>query len=325
MRIVVEGLKRNRLIVVLWLVFMTVAFVIFRLYNIILEPFCYAAVITFCILLFFFILDCIREGKDAVQRAAALTSTEFMWKTLPPAQTVAEEDYQTMIRNLGSRLESLAAEYDAREQDSLDYYTAWVHQIKTPIAVMKLKLADDTPQNRELSEELFRIEQYVDMALQYIRLDSTTTDLVIREYQLDDLIKESIHKYAAQFIGKKVGLDYEPSGRVIVTDRKWFSCIVDQLISNAVKYTPSGKVSVRVSDNCLVISDTGIGIAPEDLPRIFEKGYTGLNGRIGEKSSGLGLYLANKAANLLRLTITVDSRVGEGSSFSIGIVRENGD
>ena len=233
-----------------------------------------------------------------------------------------EEDYQKMITALGGRIETLTLETDAARQDMLDYYTAWVHQIKTPIAVMRLKLADDTPEHHALNLELSRIEQYVDMVLQYIRIGSGTNDLVIREYELDELIRETVRKLAPQFVENRIGLQFEPTGERIVTDQKWFSCILEQLLTNAVKYTPAGTVTIRMEDGLLTIADTGIGIAPEDLPRIFEKGYTGANGRIGQKSSGLGLYLAKKAADLLSVRIDARSIVGKGSSFTLD-VRKN--
>ena len=195
----------------------------------------------------------------------------------------------------------------------------WVHQIKTPIAVMRLKLADDTPEHHALAVELQRIEQYVDMVLQYIRLGSGSTDLVIREFPLDDLIRESVRKLAPQFVEKRLRLEFSPTEATVVTDQKWFVCILDQLLSNAVKYTPAGTVTIAFQDSILTVSDTGIGIAPEDLPRIFEKGYTGMNGRLGQKSSGLGLYLAKKAADLLSIPLCAESAVGSGSAFRLDL------
>lgn len=199
----------------------------------------------------------------------------------------------------------------------LDYYTTWVHQIKTPIAVMKLYLAEETPEHRAMAAELFRMEQYVDMVLQYLRLGSGENDLVIEEYKLDELIRETVRKFAAQFVLRKLRLTYVATEKTIVTDRKWFCCILEQLLSNAIKYTPEGGVTVAMEGEWLRISDTGIGIAPEDLPRIFEKGYTGQNGRLERSASGLGLYLTRRAAELLHIPITVESRLGQGTTFTL--------
>ena len=186
---------------------------------------------------------------------------------------------------------------------------------------MKFKLAEDTPENIVLRTELLRIEQYVEMVLQYIRLGSETNDLVICENDVDEMLRESLRKLAPQFIEKKLRLEYEPVCRSVVTDRKWFCCILDQILSNGVKYTYEGSISISMDGDSLVIADTGIGIAEEDLPRIFEKGYTGINGRLGEKSSGLGLYLAGKAAKLLSIDLRAESTVGQGSRFFLDLAQ----
>lgn len=319
MTILKEILRKNLKILVLFILSYVINLIIFILYDIIIEPFLYSVVFGLIMLTATVIIDCIRETKRSKERKHSIVSVVNDFTDLPEAHTLAEKDYQIMIEKMGKRFEKLEKEYDEEWQDATDYYTTWVHQIKTPIAVMKMKLSEDNPENRALQAEVFRIEQYVDMVLQYIRLGSSTNDLVIREYPIDELIRESIHKFAPQFVGKKLKLDYSPSDMTITTDKKWFQCILDQLISNAVKYTPSGVVSISVNDDILTITDTGIGIAKEDLPRIFEKGYTGNNGRLGQKSSGLGLYLAKKAADMLSLQISANSTQGKGSSFSINL------
>lgn len=322
MNIIMEILRRNRAAILLWLLINAFELAIFALYDVMTEPMVYAAWLSLCLLAAFLTADFLRERKLSRQRQRAVNAIAEDWQSLPEAHSLAEEDYQAMIAALGDRLERLTAAGDAQRQDQLDYYTAWVHQIKTPIAVMKLRLSDDTAEGRMLRAELLRIEQYVDMVLQYIRLDSESNDLVIREYALDELIRESVRKFAPLFLEKKLRLEYTPTRETVITDKKWFACILEQFLSNAVKYTPAGPVRIGVKDGLLTVSDTGIGIAPEDLPRIFEKGYTGLNGRIGQKSSGLGLYLAKKAADLLTIPIIVESTVGEGSTFTLDI-RQN--
>ena len=319
MRILKTVLKKNRTAIALWALVCVVNALVFVLYDIMLEPLLYALALSLFFLLILMAADCIKEKKRSDERSFAVSSIISDWDSLPEAHSAAEEDYQKMILLLGQKLDELTAEYTEDRQDSLDYFTAWVHQIKTPIAVMKLKLSADTPENMVLRNELLRIEQYVEMVLQYIRLGSDSNDLVIREYSLDDMVRESLRRLAPQFVGKKLRLEYEALGRNIVTDRKWFCCILDQLLSNAVKYTQAGSISVYMDGDCLVIADTGIGIAGEDLPRIFEKGYTGINGRLGEKSSGLGLYLAGKAAKLLSIELSTESVVGQGSRFMLDL------
>lgn len=322
MRIIKDTIKRNTIAIILWIVFSATGFAVFSLYNLPLEPVLYAMVLTFLILAVSVFLAFLKEKKRAAVRENAISAINVSWRNMPEPESAMEDDYQQMLRELGQCLERTVTEYEEDRQDSLDYYTAWVHQIKTPIAVMKLKLSDDTPENFALKGELFRIEQYVDMVLQYIRLGSSTNDLVIKEYQLDDLIKETVRKYAPQFIEKRVKLDFTPTEKNIMTDKKWFVLILEQFISNAIKYTPAGTVSIKADGDKLIIADTGIGISPEDLPRIFEKGFTGNNGRIGEKSSGLGLYLVKKTADLLNVEISVKSTLGQGTEFAVLLKRK---
>ena len=211
--------------------------------------------------------------------------------------------------------------------DMEDYYAAWVHQIKAPIAVMQVLLQqEDTGQNRELKAELFRVEQYAEMALSYVRLNERGGgfDLVAAEYALDPVIRKAIRKYAGQFIRKKIQVVYQGTDEVVLTDEKWLSFIVEQILSNAVKYTQQGSVTIRVEgDRQLVIEDTGIGIAAEDIPRIFEKGYTGENGRLGKKSTGIGLYLSRKILRKLGHEITVDSQVDKGTEVRMSLWKKD--
>ena len=193
--------------------------------------------------------------------------------------------------------------------------------VNTPISVMQMILqSEDTPEHRELSAELFRIEQYVEMVLTYIRLGSDDHDFVFRECDLDALVRQSIRKYAQQFIRRKIRLVYKPTELTVLTDEKWLTFILEQLLSNAVKYTPQGSVTITVTpDKKLYVSDTGIGISPEDLPRIFEKGFTGYNGRADKKSTGLGLYLCRQTADKLGIGIMADSTPGKGSVFTLDL------
>ena len=180
--------------------------------------------------------------------------------------------------------------------------------------------SEDTAEHLELSAQLFRIEQYVEMVLNYIRLGGESSDFVFGEYSLDKIIRQAVHKYAPQFIRKRIRLNYDRTDVKIITDEKWLSFILEQLLSNAVKYTEQGEVAVTVTeDKKLIISDTGIGIAKEDIPRIFEKGFTGYNGRSDKKSTGLGLFLCKLAADKLSHKISVQSEVGVGTKIVLDL------
>ena len=260
-----------------------------------------------------------RRGMEQVLASEALFPD--VTDILPRAGSLAEEDYQALIGKMENAYRAKKGEWDAARRDMADYYATWVHQIKAPIAVMKVMLQqEDTPENRELSAELFRVEQYVEMALCYVRLGEGASDLVIQEYDLDPVIRKAVRKYAGQFIRRKIRLIYEGTSARVITDEKWLAFIIEQRLSNAVKYTAEGSVTISVDKGKkLSVTDTGIGISPEDMPRIFEKGYTGYNGRLDKKSTGLGLYLCRKAADRLGHVLTAESEPGKGSRFTIDL------
>ncbi len=231
-----------------------------------------------------------------------------------------DRDYRAIIDALACREAAERESHRLALEDRMDYYTTWAHQIKTPIASMRLALEkEDTALSRQLREELFRVEQYVEMVLTYQRLDSESTDYVFRECDADTVIRGALRKFASQFIGRGIRLNYEPCTGKVITDEKWLSFVLEQVLSNALKYTRDGSITVSFREGILEIRDTGIGIAPEDLPRIFEKGYTGYNGRTDKKASGLGLYLCRRICDGLGHGIFVDSQPGVGTAVRLDL------
>ena len=242
---------------------------------------------------------------------------------LPEATTRIEEDYSRLLRRLVRENRQLQGQADASLADLTAYYTLWVHQIKTPIAAMDLLLQSGPGKETELEIELQKIAQYVDMVLQYLRLDSEAKDLVLHRCHLDQILRQTVRKYAKLFILKKIHLTFQETHLEILSDEKWLSFLLEQLLSNALKYTPSGgEISIfSEGEQTLVIADTGIGIAPEDLPRVFDKGFTGNNGRMDQKATGIGLYLCRRVAALLGHTISITSQRGQGTQVHIGLGR----
>jgi len=314
-----DCLRKNRVAILLWVLTVLTEWVVFYLYRIMWEPLLYAGALTLALGLLLLGLDLRREMQAARERLRLREAILTEWNDLPEEKTLEQADYGDMIRKLGRQLRQETATQEAQRQDMLDYYTTWVHQIKTPMAVMKLYLGTESPEHRAMGTELFRMEQYVDMVLQYLRLSSGENDLVIREYKLDELIREAVRKYAAQFVLKKLRLTYIPTEISVVTDRKWFGCILEQLLSNALKYTREGSIRIYSEGKVLCIKDTGIGIAPEDLPRVFDKGYTGCNGRTDRRASGLGLYLCRRICQNLGIDISISSTVGEGTTVRLDL------
>jgi len=246
---------------------------------------------------------------------------------LPPPRDVLDEDYSAIITALEEN--RLAAIDDAarREADATEYYTLWSHQIKTPLAAMRLVLQENPalPGREVFAQELFKTEQYADMVLGYLRLASIHADLAPQERRVDALVRESVKRVSTLFIYQKnISLQIDKLPGTILTDPKWFSFVLEQILTNAVKYTPRGFVRIYLDPavpQMLVIEDTGIGIRPEDLPRVFERGFTGCNGRSGARSTGLGLYLCREVLTKLGHTISIRSTPGVGTAVRIGFAR----
>ena len=240
---------------------------------------------------------------------------------LPAAQSPQEQAYQALLLTLHTDRQKLKSDMNARYHDMTEYYTVWAHQIKTPIAAIRLALQnEDTPLSRRLTGEVGRVEQYVQMALTYLRLGSDSSDYVIRSCALDDIVRPAVRRFAGEFIQRKIQLNYQMLNYTVITDEKWLGFVVEQVLSNALKYTPQGSVSIYMEpEGVLCIRDTGIGIAPEDLPRVFEKGYTGYNGRSHRKASGLGLYLCREILTRLGHSVSAESQVDHGTTIRIDL------
>ena len=257
---------------------------------------------------------------------------------LPEYRDIIECDYQELVKELYQAKQELISKNRIAKKELLDYYGMWVHQIKTPIAAMdillqnteqflyeedivnsrinkRLEIIQESIPVSDMKMELFKIEQYVEMALNYLRVEDISSDLSFKKHEVDDMVRQVIRKYAKIFISKKTKMNFKPTGSYIVTDDKWFVFVLEQLISNALKYTKQGQISIYMEDKSLVIEDSGIGIPAEDLPRIFEKGFTGYNGRENKKSTGIGLYLCKNIMDKLQWNITADSEVGSGTKI----------
>ncbi|MCY7222376.1 sensor histidine kinase [Streptococcus cristatus] len=212
-----------------------------------------------------------------------------------------------------------AIEEREKLNDLMDYYTLWAHQIKTPIAASSLLVGEieDKKVKNQLEQELFKIESYVNIVLQYLRLESFHEDLVLKKENLEDLVKEIVKKYAIFFIQKGLSLNLHDLDRTIITDRKWFVVILEQVLSNSLKYTSQGGIEIYFQEDTLYIKDSGLGIQDADLLRVFERGFSGYNGRLTQQSSGLGLYLSKKIADELGHQISIASQVGQGTTVMI--------
>lgn len=314
----------HRKIILVYVLFTLVSGTVFVLYQLPAAPVGYAAAV--CGFLGLLILACdyrkfCRKHSELQLALGEITVTP---ERLPAAEYPLDTDYQNVIKELFRNRQEIMNEKNEAFSEMMEYYTLWVHQIKTPIAALRLQLQEqDSSENRQMMEEVQRIEQYVEMVLTYLRLDSDSTDYVVRQYDLDDIIRQALRKFAPQFIRRKLQLVYKPLCCQVLTDEKWLLFVVEQVISNALKYTKKGSISITMeSPDTLCIRDTGIGIRPEDLPRIFEKGYTGYNGRDDKKASGIGLYLCRRICDRLGHGILAESDGVHGTVVKIDLSRE---
>lgn len=317
-------MMRHRLGIFLYLVFGFIFAAVLFLYRLPMEPAVYATGLCLAIAVIVLVVDGIRYHKKTEALTWQMEAVKNGTEKLPRPADEVERLYQMLLENAQIERTRQVGEILKEKSDVTDYFTMWTHQIKTPIAAMRLLLQQEPEgqegyyaQKREIESELFKIEQYVEMVLQYLRLNSSVNDFVLQEYELDGIIRQAVRKYAPMFIRKKLTLHYGTVQAKAVTDEKWLVFVLEQILSNAIKYTSSGAIFIYMESGCLVVRDTGIGILPEDLPRIFDKGYTGYNGRSDKKASGIGLYLVKKVLNKLGHKIIIGSEPGKGTEVKL--------
>ena len=323
---VIRGyIKQNIKVIFLFIVFALVFGIVFSLYDLEIEAIYYSVMLCSFIGLIYICINFINYYKKHIQLYKLQNEISISLENLPSPKTLMEEDYTNLILTLNKEYKTYISKSDIAKSDMIDYYTMWVHQIKTPISAMKLLIqTSESEISSDLSSELFKIEQYVEMVLSYIRLGSNENDFVIKEYDLDNIVRQAIRKYAPLFIRKKINLDFQPTTYKVLTDEKWLVFVIEQLLSNAIKYTNKGKISIYSLENKkLVIEDTGIGISKEDIPRIFDKGFTGYNGRTDKKVTGLGLYLCKNILDKLSHKISIESEVGVKTKVILDLAMVN--
>ncbi len=323
--------KGHKPAIILFIGVFVIFAVTFYLYELPLKAVLYPAILSVVFSAVIVVTDLSAEKKKHSLLENAAKGSICMDTGTLPTDTVIEEDYRQVVELLLEERTRDVTEMNSKFQDLSRYYTLWAHQIKTPIASMRLRLSgEDSQLSRELSSDLFRIEQYVDMVMTYVRLGSDSTDYTFRDCGLDSIIRTNVKKFSRDFIGKKLSFEFEPRNLSVLTDEKWLGVVLEQLLSNALKYTRKGKIRIETGrlENgqkeagderiYLLVADTGIGISPENLPRIFEIGFTGVNGRMeNNRASGIGLYLVKRICSNLGIEIEAESAVGEGTTIRL--------
>lgn len=324
MGIIKSYIKKNLKIYLLLIVFIFIFVLIFYLYNLPFEALFYSGLLCFVAALIVSIIDFNNYRKSYIDLKYLESNILNSMEDLPKSLDIRVEYYQKIIERLHNEVEKLKIEDNKKMEDLADYYSMWIHQIKTPIAAINFLLDNEEIDVKAFRQELFKIERYVEMVLTYIRLGSETSDYVITSINLDEVVRENIKKYATLFINKKIKLNYVSHETYVISDKKWLGFAFEQLLSNAIKYTKSGgEISINISESKLIIEDNGIGIYEEDLPRIFEQSFTGLNGRYEKKSSGLGLYLCKKTLDKLQHKIEITSEVNKGTKVIVSFPKKD--
>lgn len=313
---------KNRKIVWIILFFTYFIFIIvFSLANVDPNIVAYCFILSSFIQIIVYFLDFYFYYKKHILLQQLSNSITISLQQLPIARDLIEEDYQTLLSTLYKTNQDTMFNNDHKYQELLDYYTLWAHQIKTPIAAMKLVIQSDEQDHSDILMELIKIEQYVEMVLQYLRMQTMSSDLSLQTYSLEKIVNEAIKKQSQFFIRRKINLDLQPFSSTVLTDEKWISFVIEQILSNALKYTlEKGTIRIYLLEPCtLVIEDNGIGIQEEDLPRVFEKGFTGYNGRMDKKSTGIGLYLCKQVISNLGHQIQIKSTLHEGTKVFLNL------
>lgn len=340
MKLFLDYISKIKFYIILQLFPVMLAEIIFFLYQLPIEPMVYATVFW----LITGICACLngfyryRKKVEQLELIAAAPDINLSQMDSPVGQD--ERFQQEIMQQLNQMRIDVENASQKSSEDMTDYYTMWAHQIKMPIFALRLLLQESPEENKEKLSELFKIEQYVEMVLGYLRTEDMSSDLKLSRCSLDRIIRDQIHKYAGIFVSKKLTLTYESISQDVLTDEKWLGFVIGQILSNALKYTRTGGIRIYLekklsldtddvsisigNDDCnkvenltLVIEDTGIGIRAEDIPRIFEKGYTGVNGRDDNRATGIGLYLSNKIMRKLGHRLYIISTEGKGTKVSL--------
>jgi len=333
LNIFIHYIRDKQKVIVINGLLLIVYFFVFFLYSLEIEALIYGAMISAFIAFTFMSVDFYQYAQRHSSFLEIQNASNIQDIKLPKPRNLIEEDYQRVIERIANENHRISVKFDRMESEMMDYYTLWAHQIKTPIAAIRLiwqtypdLFAEHRQkESKDIKIQMFKIEQYVEMVLGYLRIENSTTDFAFGEYQLENILKQAIRKFANMFISKKIQLDLGEIDYIVMTDEKWLLFVVEQILSNALKYTKEGKISIFMDEkekDTLVISDTGIGIEREDLPRIFEKGFTGFNGRKDKKSTGIGLYLTGKVLKKLSHPIEIHSKVNVGTRVKVHLKRQ---
>lgn len=234
------------------------------------------------------------------------------------------EEINDVLKELSKSMHENVKHYRTEQEEYREYIEMWIHEIKTPIASSRLVIENNyNDVTRKIDYQIDRIDNFIEQVLYYTRSDEVSKDYIIKELELDSIVKKVVKKNYRDFISKKIKLEIEEIKETIYSDSKWVEFIVNQILVNSVKYTKEKEGIIKISANSqgnsavLIIEDNGVGIIERDLDRIFEKGFTGENGRRFGKSTGIGLYLCKRLCDKLGLGLKLESKLNKGTKVRI--------
>lgn len=284
----------------------------------------YPVVLSVSFLVIFYIVDFVREYNKHKNLMIIKEHIDLTTENLQASKNPVEQEYQELLVKLLEKNRLIEVEHESSYNDILEFITIWTHQVKTPLTALGVLSADlEDAKKNDVNARLFEIEQYTDMILQYLRMEGSTSDFVFKAYGVKSMVNQAVKYFARTFISKGISVKIDISDEVkIVTDEKWMVFVLKQIISNSLKYTDKGCITITMpTANSVCIVDTGIGIAPEDIPRIFERGYTGYNGRMDKKATGIGLFLVKSVLEKLNGTVEVESELGKGTKVTCNLTK----
>lgn len=319
MKLLKSFLYERRVIYGMYFFFWLLIYLTFYLYEFSFAPFWDGWLFTMFLLVVYSIGSFYRAFRK--QKKLEILATKDLQLSnlifLPKADTLSEKTYQEVLRLVLEKKNQQQEELQQNQKNMLDDFGLWLHQIKTPVAALDLLIQSGQIEPRRMKNEVFKINEYLQMILNYMRQNLDQADLVFQQLSIDKIIKSVVKKYATFFSQKNLSLQLGNLEGQVYSDQKWLIFILEQVIFNAIKYTEDGTISIAFSENQLTIQDTGMGIRAEDLPRVFEKGYTGMNGREQQRASGLGLYLSQEAVGKLGCHLYIESQIKKGTKVTI--------
>lgn len=241
-------------------------------------------------------------------------------EALPLLNKPVDLAYLSLIEAEKQATREQLLDYKSREEDLQAMVKLWSHQMKVPLAALSLMSQTEQLKPADVNHQLLRLDNYLANLLNYLKLTSHSSDFRFEEVEVREVVVEVVKKYRNQFLQKEIGVSIDGNWS-IKTDRKWLSFALSQIIDNALKYNKTGGSVTICLDKGISVKDTGIGILAEDIPRLFDEGFTGYNGREHQKATGFGLYLAKRVLNQLELTIQVESQIEIGTQVTIEKVR----